>query len=61
MRTLDWLARFRIERAEPGSSLTVTDRDGSTRTGRSALAFALSRLPLTAWFALPSLLILRRA
>jgi hypothetical protein len=57
VRALDWLARFRVEPAPPGSVLEVVDRDGSTICGRPAVAFALSRLPLTAWFALPSLLL----
>jgi Vitamin K-dependent gamma-carboxylase len=63
VRALDWLARFRVEPAPPGSPLEVMDRDGSTRRGAPALAFALSRLPLTAWFALPTLLLpaVRRA
>jgi uncharacterized membrane protein YphA (DoxX/SURF4 family) len=51
---LDWLARFRIE---PGSALEVVDRDGTTIRGKAAIAFTLSRLPLTAWFALPTLLL----
>jgi vitamin K-dependent gamma-carboxylase len=55
VRRLDWLARFRIE---PGSRLEVVDRDGTTLHGVSAVAFTLSRLPLTAWFALPALLLL---
>jgi hypothetical protein len=54
VRRLDWLARFRVE---PGTALQVVDRDGTTIEGRRAAAFALSRLPLTAWFALPALLI----
>jgi uncharacterized membrane protein YphA (DoxX/SURF4 family) len=63
VRGLDWLARFRVEPAPPGSPLEVTDRDGTTFRGRPAVAFALSRLPLTAWFALPTLLLpgVRRA
>ena len=62
-RRLDWLARFRVEPAPPGSRLEVVDRDGTTISGTPALAFALSRLPLTAWFALPALLLpaVRRA
>jgi hypothetical protein len=56
VRWLDWLARFRIEPAPPGSRLEVTDRDGSTISGPAAVAFTLSRLPPTAWFALPALL-----
>jgi hypothetical protein len=57
VRALDWLARFRIEPGPPGSRLEVVDRDGSTMRGAPAAAFALSRLPLTAWFALPVLLL----
>jgi vitamin K-dependent gamma-carboxylase len=60
VRTLDWLARFRVE---PGPRLEVVDRDGTSFGGTPAAAFALSRLPLTAWFALPVLLLpeVRRA
>jgi uncharacterized membrane protein YphA (DoxX/SURF4 family) len=63
VRGLDWLARFRVEPGPPGSPLEVVDRDGSTVRGEPAVAFALSRLPLTAWFALPTLLLpaVRRA
>jgi uncharacterized membrane protein YphA (DoxX/SURF4 family) len=63
VRGLDWLARFRVEPARPGSRLEVVDRDGTTICGGPAVALALSRLPLTAWFALPSLLLpaVRRA
>jgi uncharacterized membrane protein YphA (DoxX/SURF4 family) len=63
VRRLDWLARFRVEPAKPGSRPEVLDRDGTAIRGGPALAFALSRLPLTAWFALPSLLLppVRRA
>jgi uncharacterized membrane protein YphA (DoxX/SURF4 family) len=62
-RGLDWLARFRVEPAPPGSRLEVVDRDGTTLRGAPAVVFALSRLPLTAWFALPALLLpgVRRA
>ena len=38
-------------RRAPG--LEVLDRDGTAITGAPAVVFALSRLPLTAWFALP--------
>jgi hypothetical protein len=60
VRRLDWLARFRIE---PGTGLEVVDRDGTTLRGAPALVLTLSRLPLTAWFALPALLLpaVRRA
>ena len=57
VRALDWLARFRIERAAPGSRVEVLDRDGTAISGARAVVFALSRLPLTAWFALPARLI----
>jgi Vitamin K-dependent gamma-carboxylase len=60
---LDWLARFRVEPAPPGSRIEVADRDGTVLRGGPAVAFTLSRLPLTAWFALPVLLLpfIRRA
>jgi hypothetical protein len=60
VRALDWLARFRVE---PGPGLEVVDRDGTTVRGTAAVALVLSRLPLTAWFALPALLVpaVRRA
>jgi vitamin K-dependent gamma-carboxylase len=63
LRALDWLARFRVEPAPPGAGLELVDRDGSTIRGAPAVVFALSRLPLTAWFALPFLLLpaVRRA
>jgi hypothetical protein len=54
---LDWLARFRVLEGRPGSAVTLTDRDGALSTGPSAVARVLSRLPLTAWFALPTLLL----
>jgi uncharacterized membrane protein YphA (DoxX/SURF4 family) len=57
VRRLDWLARFRIE---PGSRLELVDRDGTGVHGAAARALVLSRLPLTAWFALPTLLGVRR-
>jgi uncharacterized membrane protein YphA (DoxX/SURF4 family) len=57
VRALDWLTRFRVEAAPPGSRLEVVDRDGAAVRGAPAVAFALSRLPLTAWFALPALLL----
>jgi hypothetical protein len=63
VRRLDWLARFRVEPAPAGSRLAVADRDGTAIRGTPAGALVLSRLPLTAWFALPSLLLpaVRRA
>ena len=57
VRRLDWLARFRVEPAPRGARLEVVDRDGVTFHGPPAVAFVLSRLPLTAWFALPLLLL----
>ncbi len=57
VRAMDWLARFRVEDGAPGSPLTVVDRDGSPRTGGSAGRFVASRLPLTAWPALPTMLV----
>jgi Vitamin K-dependent gamma-carboxylase len=57
VRGLDWLARFRVEPAPAGSRPEVLDRDGTTIRGAPAVAFALSRLPPTAWFALPALLL----
>jgi HTTM domain len=53
---LDWLARFRVEPAPPGSPLVVVDRDGRVIEGGAA-RFVASRLPVTAWFALPTLLL----
>jgi hypothetical protein len=63
VRALDWLARFRVERGSPGARVEVVDRDGTAISGGPAVAFALSRLPVTAWFALPTLLLpaVRRA
>ena len=56
-RWLDWLARFRIVAGPPGCPISVVHRDGSVRDGPAAVRFVLSRLPLTAWFALPTLLL----
>jgi uncharacterized membrane protein YphA (DoxX/SURF4 family) len=56
VRGLDWLARFRVE---PGPGFEVVDRGGSVVRGAPAVALVLSRLPLTAWFALPVLLLPR--
>jgi hypothetical protein len=63
VRRLDWLARFRVEPAPPGSRHELVDRDGTAIYGAPAVVFTLSRLPLTAWFALPALLLpaVRRA
>src|SRR5262249_39322162 len=54
---LDWLARFQVTEGPPGSGWRVVDRDGRVREGAAAVVFAFSRLPLTAWFALPLLLL----
>jgi HTTM domain len=54
VRALDWLARFRVEPAPPGSAPQVVDRDGTTLSGPPAVVLTLRRLPLTAWFALPA-------
>ena len=40
VRALDWLARFRVVPAPPGSPLEVVDRDGTTIRGAPAAAFA---------------------
>jgi hypothetical protein len=63
VRRLDWLARFRVEVGAPGSRVSVVDRDGTVVGGGAGVALLLSRLPLTAWFALPALLLpgVRRA
>jgi Vitamin K-dependent gamma-carboxylase len=53
IKSLDWLARFRIDPSEGPGRLRVVDRDGSTYDGPAALVLVFSRLPLTAWFALP--------
>ena len=52
---LDWLARFRVVDGPSGGHVSLTDRDGGVKTGPAAVARVLSRLPLTAWFALPIL------
>jgi hypothetical protein len=54
VRHLDWLARFVVVDGPPGSRPSATDRDGTRRDGASVVVLALSRLPLTAWFALPA-------
>jgi hypothetical protein len=52
--SLDWLARFRVEGDRPpGAPIAVADRDGATLEGGRAIALLFSRLPATAWFALP--------
>ena len=58
VRRLDWLARFRVEDGPHGDPVTVVDRGGRVLTGAAAAARALSRLPLTAWPALPATAVL---
>ncbi len=58
---LDWLARFRVAPGPPGAPVRVVDRDGHVVDGGPAVALVLSRLPLTAWPALPATLLRRRA
>lgn len=53
VRGLDWLARFRIDHGGAGSPVRLVDRDGSAIAGRPAVAKAMSRVPVVAWFALP--------
>ncbi len=50
---LDWLARFQLVHGPPGSPVQTIDRDGVVRSGGPAVAHVFSRLPVTAWFALP--------
>jgi hypothetical protein len=57
VRALDWLARFRIEWGRDGEPVTLLDRDRRAVQGGWAVCTVLSRLPLTAWFALPALLL----
>lgn len=57
VRSLDWLARFRIEWGPNGGAVSLVDRDGRVAGGGRAVCRVLSRLPLTAWFALPLLLL----
>jgi hypothetical protein len=60
VRALDWLARFDVREAPGGGALRVVDRDGSTFVGGRAAILILSRLPPTAWLALPLRLSFRR-
>lgn len=53
VRRLDWLARFDV-REVPGAPLTVTDRDGTVRTGDDARWLLRSRLPLLFAFVAPA-------
>jgi hypothetical protein len=57
VRWLDWLGRFRVEPAGADSRLEVVDRNRTVLRGGAAACLILSRLPLTAWFALPTLLL----
>jgi vitamin K-dependent gamma-carboxylase-like protein len=57
VRSLDWLARFRIEWQATGGPVTLVDRDGHRIEGCWAVCRTMSRLPLTAWFVLPLLLL----
>ena len=59
-RWLDWLARFQLVYGSPGSPVHTIDRDGIVRKGGPAVAHVFSRLPVTAWFALPLNYCLRR-
>jgi hypothetical protein len=54
IRALDWFARFRVEVDAEAGATSAVDRDGTTLHGEPALTLLLSRLPLTAWFALPA-------
>ena len=60
VRRLDWLARFRVEETRRGP-VRVVDRDRRVLRGGPAVIFVLSRLPVTAWFTLPLLVVLRGA
>ena len=54
IRSLDWLARFRIEPVTDGDGpLTLIDRDGTRYTGMAARRRVRLRLPLTFWFTAP--------
>jgi hypothetical protein len=59
VRLLDWTGRFRVEPAQRGAPLRLTDRPhrGSEVEyhGREAAVTILSRLPATFWFAAPLL------
>jgi len=59
-RSLDWLARFHLVYGPPGSPVQTIDRGGVVRRGGPAVTLVFSRLPLTAWFALPLNYCLRR-
>ena len=57
VRGLDWLARFRVEWGPSGTPVSLVERDGRVVAGGWALCRVLSRLPVTAWFTLPVLLL----
>jgi hypothetical protein len=54
---LDWLGRLRIEHRPGLDQPRLVDRDGAVRAGPAAIRLAFSRMPVTAWFALPTLLL----
>lgn len=57
VRRLDWLARFRVrETGGEGPTVSLIDRDGRRYEGLRASRYALSRLPVLAFFVLPTLL-----
>jgi hypothetical protein len=58
---LDWLARFQVAHGPPGAPVRVIDRDGHAVDGGRAVALVASRLPLTAWPALPANRLARRS
>ncbi|MGD9997138.1 MAG: HTTM domain-containing protein [Ilumatobacteraceae bacterium] len=60
VRSLDWLARFRVD-LQRGGPVRVIDRDGGELVGGRAIVLTFSRLPLTAWFALPLRLVAKRS
>lgn len=60
VRWLDWTGRFTVEQSDAGTAVTLYDRPGGTgapivRTGREAVWFVLSRLPLAFPIAAPVL------
>ena len=57
VRALDWLARFRIEDGPPGVRATCRRPRRHRPSGGRRVRFTLSRLPVMAWFALPTLLV----
>ena len=58
VRAIDWFGRFRVVPAGDGEPrLSVVDRDGTTHTGRAAVALLLSRLPVTFPLGAPLLVI----